>query len=60
MNASNLPEMPLVESVLHLSDFSEASENAFAHALVVSLFRKTDFTIMHAGGKNVAGDEWRK
>jgi nucleotide-binding universal stress UspA family protein len=57
MNGSNIPEMPFVESVFHPSDFSEASQNAFAHALAIACLRNTKFTIFHAGGKS-AGKEW--
>ena len=60
MRASNFSRISLVKSVLHLTDFSEASENAFAHALVVALFQETKFTIIHAGGKGLAGNEWTK
>ncbi|HEX5788760.1 MAG TPA: universal stress protein [Woeseiaceae bacterium] len=41
----------LVESVLHPTDFSLASERAFAHALAIALLRNTRLTIL-----NVAGD----
>lgn len=46
------PELapPFVESVFHPSDFSPASEVAFAHALAIALIRGTDFAILHAGG----------
>lgn len=43
--------IPFVESVFHPSDFSEASEVAFAHALAIALIRRTDFAILHAGGQ---------
>lgn len=57
MNECNVPEMPLVESVFHPSDFSAASQNAFAHALAIACLRRAKFTILHAGGKS-AGKEW--
>lgn len=38
-----------VESIFHPSDFSEASERAFAHALAIALLRKTELAILHAG-----------
>lgn len=38
---------PWVESVLHPTDFSPASERAFAHALAVSLLRRAPLTILH-------------
>lgn len=34
-------------SVLHPTDFSEASETAFAHALAVAIKNKADLTILH-------------
>jgi len=49
---SSAPELPppFVESVFHPSDFTEASEVAFAHALAIALIRQTDLAILHAGG----------
>jgi nucleotide-binding universal stress UspA family protein len=41
--------VPFVTSIFHPSDFSKASELAFAHALAVALIRKTELVIMHAG-----------
>lgn len=52
------PEMPLVQSVFHPSDFSEASESAFAHALAISLLRQTWLTILHAGPEHHGDDDW--
>ena len=37
-----------VKSIFHPSDFSEASELAFAHALAIALMRETELIIMHA------------
>lgn len=48
--------IPFVKSIFHPSDFSKASELAFAHALAVALFRKTELVIMHAGRGRV--DDW--
>ncbi|HEX5019485.1 MAG TPA: universal stress protein [Candidatus Binatia bacterium] len=45
--------VPFVKSIFHPSDFSKASELAFAHALAIALFRKTQLVIMHAGGVRV-------
>lgn len=42
-------DVPFVNSIFHPSDFSEASESAFAHALAIALRRKCRFTILHAG-----------
>jgi nucleotide-binding universal stress UspA family protein len=41
--------VPFVRSIFHPSDFSKASDSAFAHALAVALVRKTKLVIMHAG-----------
>jgi nucleotide-binding universal stress UspA family protein len=49
---------PFVRSVFHATDFSEASEHAFAHALAIALFRETQFTILHAGMTDTDAD-WR-
>jgi hypothetical protein len=40
--------IPFVNSIFHPSDFSKASELAFAHALAIALMRKTTLVIMHA------------
>ena len=39
----------LVGSVLHPTDFSRASNRAFAHALAMALVWQTEFTILHIG-----------
>jgi nucleotide-binding universal stress UspA family protein len=49
-------QIPLVGSVLHPTDFSDASNQAFAHALAISVIRQTKLTILHVGkgiGKDV-------
>jgi nucleotide-binding universal stress UspA family protein len=48
--------IPFVKSIFHPSDFSKASEMAFAHALAIALIRKTKLVIMHAGRGDV--DDW--
>jgi len=48
-------QIPLVGSVLHPTDFSDASNRAFAHALAISLIRQTKLTILHVG-KALGGD----
>ena len=58
MTGSAVFEAPFVDSVFHPSDFTEASANAFAHALAIALLRKTRFTILHAGSDYLAEDEW--
>ena len=55
-NVANTP--PLVGSVLHPTDFSDASHRAFAHALVIALLRQTDFTILHVGPETASGIDW--
>jgi nucleotide-binding universal stress UspA family protein len=58
MSATRAADLPLVESVLHPTDFSNASERAFAHALAVALVRQTRFTILHVG-PGVSNTSWR-
>jgi len=41
--------VPFVESIFHPTDFSEASDQAFAHALTIALLRQTRLMIFHAG-----------
>ena len=53
-------DVPFVTSVFHPSDFSARSENAFAHALAIALHRQTEFTILHAGGKNPSKEDWTR
>jgi nucleotide-binding universal stress UspA family protein len=56
---SDTPDtIPFVKSIFHPSDFSKASELAFAHALAVALIRKTELVIMHAGRGNL--DDWSR
>ncbi len=50
----------MVRSVFHPSDFSKASENAFAHALAIALIRQTELTILHAAPEHLGADEWTK
>lgn len=50
--------IPLVETVLHPSDFSEASDNAFAHALAIALRRETRLTMLHAGPGRPSRETW--
>ena len=48
-------DIPLVSSVLHPTDFSAASDRAFAHALAIALLRKTELTILNVSDRR--GDE---
>ena len=56
MSPTPVAPPPLVRSVLHPTDFSPASDRAFAHALAIALLRGTRFTILHVGSK--ADPEW--
>jgi nucleotide-binding universal stress UspA family protein len=47
---------PFVESILHPSDFSPASEHAFAHALAIALHGPTRLVILNVG----TGDKRRR
>ncbi len=51
MSPSSLPEIPFVESVLHATDLSTASEKAFAHALAIALTCQAQLKILHVGSK---------
>ena len=41
-------DISVIRSVFHLTDFSEAIGNAFAHALAIARFRQARLTILHA------------
>ena len=56
MTSSFIYDAAFVRSVFHPSDFSSASENAFAHALAIAFLRSTELTILHAGGST---KDWR-
>lgn len=60
MSDLEAPALPFVSSVLHATDFSPASEKAFAHALAISLLRRTRLWLLHAGRDDPGGDDWRK
>ena len=47
MPQANLGLPPLVESVVHPTDFSAASERAFAHALAIALLRQASLALLH-------------
>ncbi len=53
------PQTRLVHSVVLLTDFSEASESAFAHALAIALVRRADLTLLHAGS-GATGEDWQR
>jgi len=41
--------IPFIESVVHATDFSPASERAFAHALAIAAIRRARLEILHVG-----------
>jgi hypothetical protein len=47
MSASQEDSVPIIDNILHPSDFSAASEVAFAHALKAALIAKSQLTVMH-------------
>ena len=51
-------KIPLVSSVLHPTDFSDASYRAFAHALAIALLRQTELTILHVGAESRDNVDW--
>jgi nucleotide-binding universal stress UspA family protein len=54
---TNLLEGIKVESVFHPSDFSQASEVAFAHALKIALVTRAKLTILHV--QATSSTEWQ-
>ena len=56
MSASQEDSVPIIDSILHPSDFSAASEVAFAHALKAALVAKSQLTMMHVSPSMTA--EW--
>jgi nucleotide-binding universal stress UspA family protein len=49
MSQSDLLERIKVQSIFHPSDFTEASEVAFAHALKIALAAKAKLAVLHVG-----------
>ena len=47
---------PFVTSILHPSDFSEGSHNAFAHALAMALHNKARLVLLHSEAFRGRGD----
>jgi nucleotide-binding universal stress UspA family protein len=47
MTHKNVNLQPLVRSVLHPTDFSSASDRAFANALAIALLGQTKLTLLH-------------
>ena len=56
MSISQDDSVSIIDSILHPSDFSAASELAFVHALKVALITKSQLTVMHVSPSMTA--EW--
>jgi nucleotide-binding universal stress UspA family protein len=56
MPAAESTDVPILQNVFHPSDFSPASEVAFAHALKAALAAKADLTVLHVTAKKAT--EW--
>jgi nucleotide-binding universal stress UspA family protein len=56
MRAFQDDSVPVIDSILHPSDFSAASEVAFAHALKAALIAQAQLTVMHVSPGMAA--EW--
>lgn len=57
MRESQALTVPLIDNVLHPSDFSEASQVAFAHALKIALIAHSKLTLLHVSGGGDSGWE---
>lgn len=51
MEQRDATAIPLLQRVFHPSDFSEAGDAAFAHALVIALMAKATLTILHVSDR---------
>jgi nucleotide-binding universal stress UspA family protein len=58
VSPSRIAETPVVQSVLHPTDLSEASARAFAHALAIALLRETKLTILNVGDRAQGESPW--
>ena len=56
----NTKEPPFIKSILHPTDFTDASEKAFAHALAIALLRQTEFTILNVGNNKSDESGWKQ
>jgi nucleotide-binding universal stress UspA family protein len=59
MNSVVSDRTSFVRSVLHPTDFSSASERAFANALAIALLRQTRLTLLHVSDRDSA-PSWDK
>jgi hypothetical protein len=53
---SNPTPAPILDSILHPSDFSEGSRVAFAYALKAALIAKARLTLLHVSPAGAEGD----
>jgi nucleotide-binding universal stress UspA family protein len=53
-------KIPFVKTVFHPSDFTPASDNAFAHALAIALQRQTELTILNVSDRADSSSDWYK
>ncbi len=58
MSQTNLLDAIRVKSIFHPSDFSEASEVAFAHALKIALVARAKLTVLHVEAS--PSTEWQE
>lgn len=56
MDPTNSFESPVLQRIVHATDFSEAGQAAFTHALVAALTAKATLTILHVSGRR--DDSW--
>jgi nucleotide-binding universal stress UspA family protein len=55
---SRFADSVFVESILCATDFSSDSMNAFAHALMIAMNLRCEFTLLHAGKSSGSELEW--
>ena len=55
---SRYAESVFVQSILCTTDFSSDSMNAFAHALMIAMNLRCEFTLLHASKLRESGLEW--
>ena len=55
---SRYSQEPFVRSILCVTDFSQGSMTAFAHALMLAMNLRYEFTLLHASKAGERGEEW--
>ena len=55
MSEARTYDNPIIDTILHPSDFSEASEAAFAHALKTALVAHSRLTLLHVTSDRTPG-----